>query len=337
MNPSPIPPEDVAMEPRAIKVSVMIPTYNQAGFIREAIASALAQTYENLEVIVGDDASTDDTAAVVAGFSDPRLRYVRHPANLGRTGNYRALLYEHATGEWVVNLDGDDYFIDSDFIAQAVQCVEGHPEVVMVAARVTTKSERDAHDSDLPPEDQLTGLEILRRLPGRPYLLMHLGVMYARQPALALDFYRSAAISSDWESLYRLALRGTVKYLRRTVGVWRLHGENETGTRDQDKLMANLAIWDVVYGDAVDCGMPPLRARVSRARVVAFLARQAFPAVSRAGNGALAVFVATVARRFPLAGLWILSHPMSLATLAAGFCGRYRRATHPGTAEAPIA
>ena len=68
----------------SIKVTIMIPTYNQAVFIREAVDSALAQTYSNLEVIVGDDASTDGTQEIVAKINDPRLKYVRNVCNLGR-------------------------------------------------------------------------------------------------------------------------------------------------------------------------------------------------------------------------------------------------------------
>ncbi|NNU43653.1 glycosyltransferase family 2 protein [Ramlibacter montanisoli] len=308
-----------------IKVSVMIPTYNQAGFVREAIASALAQTHPHLEVIVGDDASSDDTAAVVAAVADPRLRYVRHSANLGRTGNYRALLYEHATGDFVVNLDGDDYFTDPEFIARAVRCVEADPEVVMVVAQVTSRSETADFVSQLPPHEELAGLDILRRLPARPYLLMHMGVLYARRAALAIDFYRSPAISSDWESLYRLCLRGKVRYLPRPVGVWRVHGGNETGTGNVAKLLANLDIWEPVYRDAVKFGMSPLRARLARARMVAFLAVEHLPAVSHGGNRALVAFLGALAAKDVPALLFIALHPRSAATLAAGFLGYFRR------------
>ena len=91
-----------------LKVTIMIPTYNQAGFIRDAIDSALAQNYPELEVIVCDDASSDETYQVVASIQDRRLKYIRNPINLGRTNNYKNLLHNHAIGDFVVNLDGDD-------------------------------------------------------------------------------------------------------------------------------------------------------------------------------------------------------------------------------------
>jgi glycosyltransferase involved in cell wall biosynthesis len=309
----------------SIRVTVMIPTYNQAEFISEAVESALAQTYPHLEVIVGDDASSDATQALVTRIADPRLTYVRNPTNLGRTGNYRNLLYRHATGDFVVNLDGDDYFTDPEFIAYAVNCIQQDASVVMVVAQVTTRSPVHSHVSQLPGRAQLSGMEILARLPGRPYLLMHMGVLYAREPALAIGFYRSSAISSDWESLYRLCLHGNVAYLRRTVGVWRLHSSNETATGDHRKLLENYAIWESVYQDAVRFGMSPLKAQLLRARVISFLAQQNVPTLSRAGNRRLAGFVRAVCTSYPLASLLTSVHPIYMARLIAGFLGYYRR------------
>ena len=62
-------------------VSVIIPAYRQAEYLGDALRSVLGQTYPNLEAIVVDDASPDNTAQVVAGFQDPRLRYIRHDRN----------------------------------------------------------------------------------------------------------------------------------------------------------------------------------------------------------------------------------------------------------------
>ena len=63
--------------------TIAIPTYNRAAFLREAINSALNQTNLDFELIISDNASTDDTQTVVASIKDERLHYVRQPANLG--------------------------------------------------------------------------------------------------------------------------------------------------------------------------------------------------------------------------------------------------------------
>jgi glycosyltransferase involved in cell wall biosynthesis len=91
-------------------VSILIPTYNRADYLRDAIRSALAQTHENLEVLILDDASPDHTPQVAAEFADdPRLRYIRHPKNLGIADNWRAGI-EAATGEFFCILHDDDTF-----------------------------------------------------------------------------------------------------------------------------------------------------------------------------------------------------------------------------------
>ncbi len=75
------------------KVTIGIPTYNQAAFIKEAVQSALNQTYTELEVIVADDGSTDGTRErLSAFFSDSRFKYFCNSRNLGRTQNYSHLL-----------------------------------------------------------------------------------------------------------------------------------------------------------------------------------------------------------------------------------------------------
>ncbi|HPY62004.1 MAG TPA: glycosyltransferase, partial [Kiritimatiellia bacterium] len=88
-----------------LQISVIIPNYNYAQFIGEAIESVLAQTVAPLEIIVGDDGSTDHSAAVVAQYAD-RVRYIQYPHS-GETVVRTNLLHE-TRGEWVVMLDADD-------------------------------------------------------------------------------------------------------------------------------------------------------------------------------------------------------------------------------------
>jgi glycosyltransferase involved in cell wall biosynthesis len=89
-------------------VSVCIPTYNYARFLPGAIESVLGQTLEDLELIVLDDASTDDTAAVAERYADERFRYVRHERNIGLFANFNRCL-EVARGDFVKVLCADDW------------------------------------------------------------------------------------------------------------------------------------------------------------------------------------------------------------------------------------
>lgn len=90
------------------RVSVIIPTYNRAGFIHKAVDSVLAQTYHNFELIVVDDGSTDETAAIIARYRDKRLVYLSQEnlgASAARNTGIRAARYD-----LFVFLDSDDWF-----------------------------------------------------------------------------------------------------------------------------------------------------------------------------------------------------------------------------------
>jgi glycosyltransferase involved in cell wall biosynthesis len=96
-------------------VTVAIPTYNRAAhFLPLALRAACNQTYQNLEILVSDNASKDTTAELVASFGDHRIRYHRHSENLGASGNFNFCI-QQARGEYISLLMDDDS-IDPDFI-----------------------------------------------------------------------------------------------------------------------------------------------------------------------------------------------------------------------------
>ncbi|MGO4677626.1 glycosyltransferase family 2 protein [Bosea sp. 2YAB26] len=111
-------------------VSVIVPTYNRAHFVGQAITSVLNQTYENIELLVIDDGSTDHTAEVVGSFDDPRLNYIRLDRNVGRSAARNKGL-ESARGYYVTFLDSDDYYLPAKIEIQ-VQFLNENPQYGMV-------------------------------------------------------------------------------------------------------------------------------------------------------------------------------------------------------------
>jgi len=110
-------------------VSVIIPTYNRAHLIGDSIRSVLGQTFTDLELIVVDDGSTDDTETIVMSFSDTRLRYICQP-NRGRS-NARNHALSLATGKYIAFLDSDDLYLP-DKIQKQVNYLRSHPGTGMV-------------------------------------------------------------------------------------------------------------------------------------------------------------------------------------------------------------
>lgn len=89
-------------------VSIIMPSYNTALYITDSIQSVLAQTYENWELIIVDDCSTDNTDEVVRPFlTDIRIRYIKNEQNLG-AANSRNKALKEAKGRWIAFLDSDD-------------------------------------------------------------------------------------------------------------------------------------------------------------------------------------------------------------------------------------
>jgi O-antigen biosynthesis protein len=91
-------------------VSVVIPTYNRSGLVCRAVRSVLAQTFDDFEVLVVDDASTDDTAEAVQGLGDRRVRYLRQPYNQDVSAARNRGLRE-ARGDFIAFLDSDDEWL----------------------------------------------------------------------------------------------------------------------------------------------------------------------------------------------------------------------------------
>jgi glycosyltransferase involved in cell wall biosynthesis len=116
------------MTPAAPVVTVVIPTYNRAGMIGRAIASVLAQTFRDFELIVADDASTDDTERVVLAFGDPRIVYLRRENNGGNAAA-RNLGVFNARGRYVAFLDSDDEFLP-EFLATVTKSLDAADDSV---------------------------------------------------------------------------------------------------------------------------------------------------------------------------------------------------------------
>lgn len=230
-------------------VSIIIPTYNQAKVIHQAIEGALSQDYSNLEVVVVDDCSSDNTSTVVGAYlHDLRLKYFRNQINLGRVRNYKKALEQYATGEWVVNCDGDDYYINDRFISDMMAHIEDSSSENIVFAQggrqVRVRHQPDHLHEQLPPisgkVELLSGEEYFWQLPHTAYF-SHLTTVYKREIAIAIDFYRYDILSADRESFLRLALHGDVLLIKEVYGAWVQHDTNTSQNLDFETRHSNIA------------------------------------------------------------------------------------------------
>lgn len=108
------------------EVTVVIPAYNSESTIRRAVDSALGQTFQDFEIVVVDDASTDRTASLASSLADPRIRIIRHDANRGEAGA-RNTGIGHSRGSYIAWLDADDEWLPEKLTLQ-VDALKGAGE-----------------------------------------------------------------------------------------------------------------------------------------------------------------------------------------------------------------
>jgi glycosyltransferase involved in cell wall biosynthesis len=229
----------IAISKSKLKVSILLTVFNQKNFVERAIRSVVNQTYENIEIIIGDDCSTDGYEFYkMVGSHNDKIKYFRNEQNLGRSANYRKLL-RAAQGEYVTILNADDFFISDDYIEKAVNLLE-KPEVVLVFAQTKVYIEqKDQYFSD----DKVQSLPqiidgnwlFLNQVNG--YIIPHVSSIYKRKQAIGLDFYRSKYMSQDWESLLRLIQGNKVGFVKEASAVYGRHTNNVSKTLDIDYLM----------------------------------------------------------------------------------------------------
>lgn len=113
------------------KVSVIMPTYNRADIMMRAVSSVLNQTYTNLELIIVDDSSQDNTEQIIQALEDKRIIYIKNSRNRG--GNYsRNRGVEIANGEYIAFQDSDDYWEKRKLEIQMARILRAEPQVGMI-------------------------------------------------------------------------------------------------------------------------------------------------------------------------------------------------------------
>lgn len=231
-----------------VKVSISIPTYNRADYLSYAIASVEQQTYDDWELIVCDDGSTDNTAEVMnSKSSDARIRYVRHPQNIGRSRNMRSG-FDAALGDYFIKFDDDDA-LTSEFLAKTVAVLDTYPEVDFVCSDhwvINAKGERDEaatrENSAKWGKDKLEAAKI-RDLIKETFIKQSLQVgstLFRRSCLQQVDYMRPQADGcEDFDLLVRLALAGYQGYfLPELLMEYRFHGGQTSLKQDIHFLSA---------------------------------------------------------------------------------------------------
>ena len=218
-----------------VAVTVLIPTYNRARYVGHAIQSVLQQTRRDLELLVLDDGSTDETEAVVRAVNDARVRYIRCPhRGISATLNTGVRL---AQGRYIARLDSDDEWLP-EMLATETQVLDAQPDVGLVYGRAEAM---DAAGHRLPitrayalrfPTDALRSMLI-------DDSTCNIAVVVRRECFDRVGLFDETFIAhEDWDMWLRVARHYRFAFVDAILARFRLHDENLTGT--QSPLFAQL-------------------------------------------------------------------------------------------------
>jgi glycosyltransferase involved in cell wall biosynthesis len=190
------------------KVTVLMPLYNDARFLREAIASILTQTFTDFELLIIDDGSTDGSAEIAASFNDPRIRLVANGTNLGITASLNRGI-DLAAGEYIARMDSDDISMPTRLAAQ-VGYLDKHSECAMVAVTVTMFDE-DGQVCGTWADDRKTPTwEEIRRFLPRANCIAHPGIMIRKSVLSCYRYDVRHRVAQDYDLWLRMCADGLV-------------------------------------------------------------------------------------------------------------------------------
>lgn len=217
------------MSTQAPLVSVCIPAYQAGRFIGAAIESVLAQTYPHWELIIVDNASTDDTHGVACSYDDRRISVRRNAVNLGVEANFN-LATNAARGDYVKVLCADDLILPECLAAQA-EILDAHPNVVVTASRrrfIDANGHVTASDRGIPRTlvGLLDGRTVVRRVvaSGRNPLGEPANVLFRRDAYERAGPWSARLVNAADIDLYARMLRfGDFFGDPRTLAAFRVH------------------------------------------------------------------------------------------------------------------
>lgn len=219
------------MEKQDTLISVCVPVYNGESTIEETINAIVNQTYKNIEIIVVDNCSTDNTVSILKKIKDERIRVFINDENLGMVGNWNQCL-KYVTGQYVHFVCADD-LLSLDCIQKKVDILMKHNEVSMVisASELINDNNQILLQRNLFKKDTICNGKKLakksfytRNLYGEPS-----NVLFKTSAIKQVgDFAMNTCYSTDWDMWIRLSCTGDVAYINEYLMKYRVATGNET-------------------------------------------------------------------------------------------------------------
>jgi glycosyltransferase involved in cell wall biosynthesis len=215
---------------RPPRLSVTLTNRNYARFLGRSIESILGQTFTDFELIVIDNASTDESASLIAEYAgrDPRIRVIAHTRDRGIFASLRESC-DVARGQYRVHVDADDWVLSSHAFGRQIDLLDAHPAMSLAYSSMTIfgADERLAYAAHPYPGDViLSGEDALEAILG--FGITHSGMMFRLASYRAAGGYPAGFLMClDVMLAVRLAEQGSVGYIDDALYAFRVHGGND--------------------------------------------------------------------------------------------------------------
>lgn len=255
--------------PTQPKVSVMVVTYNFADIVHETINSVLNQDYQNLELVIADDASTDGTQTILKEYANrypEKIKLILNPKNQGVTANCNVAFFA-CTGDLIAVMGGDDIFLPQKISSQ-VKVFSADSNVVLSYHPVEVFDSKTGKlmyiTNQILSEDTPDVLAIIRQagIPGAS------SVMVRRDACPKYGFDIRIPNVSDWKQQIDVALKGRVVKINRILGRYRKHATN-VSNRKFELMNESLSVLDITLQENPDYPGLSEAVRIGKARYLA--------------------------------------------------------------------
>lgn len=222
------------------KVSVIIPTYNRSELLKKAVKSLESQSHQNIEIIIIDDFSTDDTAKVVEEMNDGRIVYLKHDINKGGS-EARNTGIKRATGRFIGFLDSDDQWLP-DKLEKQLQLFKDQPDVGVIYTGVQVVNENNQPTRKIVPAYRG---DILPKLFESNCIDTTSSVLVKREVLEQVEGFDAGLPScQDWDLYIRLAQVTKFDFIKESMVLFYHHSGERITTNKKSVLNGHLSIFE---------------------------------------------------------------------------------------------
>jgi glycosyltransferase involved in cell wall biosynthesis len=279
-------------------VTIAIPTFNRAALLKGCVAAALSQTYPHFEVVVSNNASTDDTRNVLSGINDARLRVIHQETNIGLLPNWNACL-ANARGDYIVFVADDDR-IAPWLLERSARLVKQQPRISSVIAlsnlrAASLEQTRPARVSQCHDTGIWDGTEILMdfltdRITVTMCSVMMRTALLQSRGGLPLDLPHTADVAA-WAPLLLLGKSG---FVNEACATFTYHNTSETARLGVEQLLLDgRKVADLIARTATIHVADPQQRKTIQIQAARCFARRALIALSdfRTSGGGIQVLL----------------------------------------------